>query len=76
MFLRGGTRLALWQGPKAPGRCVNLGVALTGVWGVALEEASCERIRSAREAGGRVVAVGTTSVRSLETAAAGGEIRP
>ena len=29
-----------------------------------------------RESGGRVVAVGTTTVRSLETAAAGGELKP
>ena len=31
--------------------------------------------RLARERGGRVVAVGTTAVRSLETASAGGELR-
>jgi S-adenosylmethionine:tRNA ribosyltransferase-isomerase len=34
------------------------------------------RITAARRAGGRVVAVGTTSVRLLETAAAGGELEP
>lgn len=33
-------------------------------------------VRDTRAAGGRVVAVGTTAVRSLETAAAGGELRP
>jgi S-adenosylmethionine:tRNA ribosyltransferase-isomerase len=32
-------------------------------------------VRSARAAGGRVVAVGTTVVRALESAAAGGELR-
>ena len=36
----------------------------------------CERIEATRARGGRVVAVGTTVVRSLETAAAGGELRP
>ena len=36
----------------------------------------CHRIAEARVRGGRVVAVGTTVVRSLETAAAGGELRP
>jgi S-adenosylmethionine:tRNA ribosyltransferase-isomerase len=36
----------------------------------------CEQVRATRAAGGRVVAVGTTSVRSLETAAAGGELLP
>jgi S-adenosylmethionine:tRNA ribosyltransferase-isomerase len=37
---------------------------------------TCAAVRLARERGGRVVAVGTTSVRALETAAAGGELRP
>jgi len=36
----------------------------------------CERVRATRARGGRVVAVGTTSVRSLESAAADGELRP
>ena len=36
---------------------------------------ACDAIAAARSRGGRVVAVGTTSVRSLETAAAGGELR-
>lgn len=37
---------------------------------------TCEEIRAARARGGRVIAVGTTSVRALETAAAGGELEP
>lgn len=36
----------------------------------------CALVAQARARGGRVVAVGTTSVRALETAAAGGELRP
>ncbi len=36
----------------------------------------CQQARLAREAGHRVVAVGTTVVRSLETAAQGGELAP
>jgi S-adenosylmethionine:tRNA ribosyltransferase-isomerase len=36
----------------------------------------CRRIAETRARGGRVVAVGTTVVRSLETAAAGGELQP
>lgn len=36
----------------------------------------CERIRKARARGGRVVAVGTTVVRALETAMQDGEMRP
>jgi S-adenosylmethionine:tRNA ribosyltransferase-isomerase len=36
----------------------------------------CRRIEAARARGGRVVAVGTTVVRALESAAAGGTLRP
>ncbi len=36
----------------------------------------CEAVERTRRRGGRVVAVGTTSVRSLETAAAGGALQP
>ncbi|MDQ2069337.1 tRNA preQ1(34) S-adenosylmethionine ribosyltransferase-isomerase QueA [Natronospira bacteriovora] len=43
---------------------------------LSVSEATCKAIRATRARGGRVVAVGTTAVRSLETAAAGGEIRP
>lgn len=39
-----------------------------------LPAATAERIRLARAAGGRVVAVGTTTVRTLESAAAGGRL--
>lgn len=35
-----------------------------------------DAVQTARARGGRVVAVGTTSLRTLETAAAGGELRP
>ncbi len=41
-----------------------------------LNEAVCEQVRETRRRGARVVAVGTTSVRSLETAAAVGDLRP
>jgi len=43
---------------------------------VELGEETCEKVRATRAAGRRVVAVGTTSVRSLESASARGEIRP
>ncbi len=39
-------------------------------------EAVVEAVARTRARGGRVVAVGTTSVRSLETAAAGGQLAP
>jgi len=37
---------------------------------------TCAAIARTRAAGGRVIAVGTTVVRSLETAAAGGRLEP
>jgi S-adenosylmethionine:tRNA ribosyltransferase-isomerase len=37
---------------------------------------TCARAEAARRRGGRVVAVGTTVVRALESAAGGGELRP
>ena len=37
---------------------------------------AARRINAARERGGRVIAVGTTSVRSLESAAANGQLQP
>lgn len=41
-----------------------------------VSEEACAAVRRCRARGGRVVAVGTTSVRCLETASAGGEIEP
>ncbi len=43
---------------------------------VRVDARCCERVRAARANGGRVIAVGTTAVRSLECAAAGGQIEP
>lgn len=41
-----------------------------------VDEAVCEKIKSTKARGGRVIAVGTTSVRALESAAHSGEIQP
>ena len=43
---------------------------------VRVSEEVCDRVAETRRRGGRVVAVGTTSVRALESAAAGGELAP
>lgn len=43
---------------------------------IEVSETVCEAVRAARARGGRVVAVGTTSVRSLETASQSGELQP
>ena len=44
-------------------------------WGQ-IDAATVERIRARREAGGRVVALGTTVVRLLESAASSGTLEP
>ncbi len=41
-----------------------------------VSEAVCTQVQETRARGGRVIAVGTTSVRSLETAALSGELKP
>jgi S-adenosylmethionine:tRNA ribosyltransferase-isomerase len=41
-----------------------------------VDETVCEKIRATRAKGGRVIAVGTTCVRSLEAASTSGEIAP
>ncbi len=43
---------------------------------VSVSAETCDKIAACRRAGGRVVAVGTTCVRSLEAAAQGGELAP
>lgn len=43
---------------------------------VEVREEVCAAVRKARAAGGRVIAIGTTSVRALEAASARGEIEP
>jgi S-adenosylmethionine:tRNA ribosyltransferase-isomerase len=43
---------------------------------VELDETLCQQVRKAKAAGARVIAVGTTSVRCLETASRGGDIAP
>lgn len=43
---------------------------------VEVSAAVCEQVRTARARGGRVIAVGTTAVRSLESASQGGRIAP
>ena len=41
-----------------------------------VSRAACDAIAAARSRGGRVIAVGTTAVRSLETAAQAGSLKP
>ena len=41
-----------------------------------VSQALCEHIQQVKARGGRVIAVGTTSLRALETASQGGDIAP
>ncbi len=43
---------------------------------IEVSQAVCDQVLATRECGGRVVAVGTTAVRSLESASASGSIEP
>lgn len=43
---------------------------------LAVDQDLVDAVARARKRGGRVIAVGTTSVRALETAAADGELKP
>ena len=43
---------------------------------VEVDQSVCDAVAETRESGGRVIAIGTTSVRALECASAGGELRP
>ena len=43
---------------------------------VEVDQSVCDAVAETRESGGRVIAVGTTSVRALECASAGGELQP
>jgi S-adenosylmethionine:tRNA ribosyltransferase-isomerase len=43
---------------------------------IEVPETVCEQVKKTKAKGGRVIAVGTTSVRSLETASQDGEIKP
>lgn len=43
---------------------------------LSVTRANCEAVRACKARGGRVIAIGTTSVRSLETASQSGAIQP
>jgi S-adenosylmethionine:tRNA ribosyltransferase-isomerase len=74
----GWTTLTLHVGPGTflPVKVANVREhEMHAEWGV-ISAATAERVTAARGAGGRIVAVGTTSLRLLETAAAeSGEVR-
>ncbi|WP_298610625.1 tRNA preQ1(34) S-adenosylmethionine ribosyltransferase-isomerase QueA [uncultured Thiothrix sp.] len=68
--------LHVGAGTFQPVRTENLSEHRMHAEYVEVTEEACEAIRACKARGGRVIAVGTTSVRSLETAAQSGEIHP
>ena len=68
--------LHVGAGTFQPVRVENLDEHVMHSEWLEVDEAVCEQVSRTRARGGRVVAVGTTSVRSLESAAADGELQP
>jgi S-adenosylmethionine:tRNA ribosyltransferase-isomerase len=62
--------LHIGAGTFAPMRALDIDEHVMHAEYVQVPQAACDAIHAAREAGGRIVAVGTTVVRSLESAAA------
>ena len=67
--------LHVGAGTFQPVRCDNLDEHRMHSEWFEVSEAAVAAVARARERGGRVVAVGTTSLRALESAARGGELR-
>ncbi len=68
--------LHVGAGTFQPVRTENLDEHLMHSEYAEVDEEICEKIRHTRANGGRVIAVGTTCVRSLESASSSGEIAP
>ncbi len=72
----GALTLHVGAGTFAPVRVADVRSHRMHAEAVTVPASLCERIERARRGGGRVVAVGTTTVRALETAAAAGALAP
>jgi S-adenosylmethionine:tRNA ribosyltransferase-isomerase len=68
--------LHVGSGTFQPVRTENLDDHLMHAEYLQVSEAVVEKVRQCKERGGRVIAVGTTVVRSLETASSSGELKP
>lgn len=68
--------LHVGAGTFQPVRVEDLSQHLMHAEWLDVSDSVCEQVDRARQSGGRVIAVGTTSVRSLETAAASGRLEP
>jgi S-adenosylmethionine:tRNA ribosyltransferase-isomerase len=68
--------LHVGAGTFQPVRTESVGAHVMHAEFVEVSSDTCERIAAARARGGRVIAIGTTVVRALESAAGGGELAP
>lgn len=68
--------LHVGAGTFVPVREENISEHIMHAETVTVSTAVCQQIQATRQRGGRVVAVGTTTVRALEAASASGEIQP
>ncbi len=68
--------LHVGAGTFQPVRCENITEHVMHEEYINVSEAICEQVQQTKQQGGRVIAVGTTSVRCLETAARSGKIQP
>jgi S-adenosylmethionine:tRNA ribosyltransferase-isomerase len=68
--------LHVGAGPFQPVRAETVGAHVMHAEFVEVSAATCEAIAATRARGGRIVAVGTTVVRALESAAGGGALSP
>jgi S-adenosylmethionine:tRNA ribosyltransferase-isomerase len=68
--------LHVGAGTFQPVRCDNIEEHHMHAEYLEVSDAVCTAVERTRSRGGRVIAVGTTAVRSLETAAAGGALQP
>ncbi len=68
--------LHVGAGTFAPVRCENIEDHRMHAEYLEVPLRVCDAVERARKRGGRVIAVGTTAVRSLESAAAGGKLEP
>jgi S-adenosylmethionine:tRNA ribosyltransferase-isomerase len=73
---RSGVTLHVGAGTFQPVRAENLDDHRMHAERIEVTPETCAAIADTRARGGRVIAVGTTVVRSLETAATSGELRP
>lgn len=68
--------LHVGAGTFQPVRVDNLDEHIMHKEWLEVSQQTCDQVRACKERGGAVIAVGTTSVRSLESASASGELQP